>query len=165
MAETKPPAAAMPQPTEEHQKLHILAGDWEGDEETAPSPWGPGGPAKGRSNIRVAVDGFFLVQDYVEVKDGKTVFRGHGIFGWDAQQQTYTWYWCDSMGQVPSQPSRGRWQGDTLVFESSSQQAQGRYTYRFEGESTYHFKLENSFDGGQNWLTFMSGTYRKTTAS
>ena len=72
MAETKPQAAAMPQPTEEHEKLHILAGDWEGDEEIAPSPWGPGGPAKGRSNIRVAVDGFFLVQDYVEVKDPAT---------------------------------------------------------------------------------------------
>ena len=66
------------------------------------------------------------------------------------------------MGQVPPQPSRGRWQGDTLVFESSSAQAQGRYTYRFEGESTYHFKLENSFDGGETWLTFMDGTYKKT---
>jgi hypothetical protein len=55
--------------------------------------------------------------------DGRTVFRGHGIYGWNAQQQTYTWYWCDSMGQVPSQPSRGRWRGDTLVFESSSPQA------------------------------------------
>ena len=103
-----------------------------------------------------------MVQDYVEVKDGRTVFRGHGIYGWDAAQQTYTWYWCDSMGQVPAQPSRGRWQGDTLVFESSSPQAQGRYTYRFEGEAIYHFKLENSFDGGATWLTFMEGTYKKT---
>ena len=161
MAETKE-AAPMPQPTAEHKKLHLLAGEWEGDETIAPSPWGPGGPAKGRSSIRVAVDGFYLVQDYVEEKDGRTVFRGHGIFGWDAQQQTYTWYWCDSMGQVPSQPSRGRWLGDTLVFESSSPQAQGRYTYRFEGDATYHFKLENSFDGGKTWLTFMDGTYRKT---
>ena len=66
------------------------------------------------------------------------------------------------MGQVPAQPSRGRWQGDTLVFESSSAQAQGRYTYRFEGETTYHFKLENSFDGGATWVTFMDGTYKKS---
>jgi hypothetical protein len=163
MADTdSKPAAPMPQPTDEHKKLYILAGEWEGDENIAPSPWGPGGPAKGFSSIHVAVDGFFVVQDYVEVKDGRTVFRGHGIYGWDAAQQTYTWYWCDSMGQVPPQPSRGRWQGDTLVFESSSSQAQGRYTYRFEGEAIYHFKLENSFDGGNTWLTFMDGTYRKT---
>jgi hypothetical protein len=156
------PAAPMPQPTDEHKKLYILAGEWEGDENIAPSPWGPGGPAKGFSSIHVAVDGFFVVQDYVEVKDARTVFRGHGIYGWDAAQQTYTWYWCDSMGQVPAQPSRGRWQGDTLVFESSSAQSQGRYTYRFEGESIYHFKLESSFDGGKTWVTFMDGTYKKT---
>ena len=163
MADTdRKPAAPMPQPTDEHKKLYILAGEWEGDENIAPSPWGPGGPAKGFSSIHVAVDGFFVVQDYVEVKDGRTVFRGHGIYGWDAAQQTYTWYWCDSMGQVPPQPSRGRWQGDTLVFQSSSPQAQGRYTYRFEGEAIYHFKLENSFDGGDTWLTFMDGTYKKT---
>ena len=163
MADTdRKPAAPMPQPTDEHKKLYILAGEWEGDENIAPSPWGPGGPARGFSSIHVAVDGFFVVQDYVEVKDGRTVFRGHGIYGWDAAQQTYTWYWCDSMGQVPPQPSRGRWQGDTLVFQSSSPQAQGRYTYRFEGEAIYHFKLENSFDGGDTWLTFMDGTYKKT---
>jgi hypothetical protein len=93
--------------------------------------------------------------------DGRTVFRGHGIYGWNAQQQTYTWYWCDSMGQVPSQPSRGRCRGDTLVFESSSPQARVATRTASSGDSTYHFKLENSFDGGKTWLTFMDGTYRK----
>jgi hypothetical protein len=151
----KPEAAAMPRPGDEHTKLHRLAGDWEGEEQ--------GGTAIGRSTIRIAVDGFFLVQDYVEEKDGRTVFRGHGIFGWDAKDRVYTWYWVDSMGQVPAAPSRGRWEGDTLTFESSSPpNGRGRYTYRFEGPSTYHFKLESSFDGGSTYLTLMEGTYRKT---
>jgi len=37
MADSKP-AASMPQPTDEHKKLYILTGEWEGDENIAPSP-------------------------------------------------------------------------------------------------------------------------------
>ena len=37
----------------------------------------------------------------------------------------------------------------------------GRYTYRFEGDHTYHFKLENSFDGGKSYAQLMEGTYHK----
>jgi hypothetical protein len=81
----------MPKPTEEHRKLHVLAGDWVGDEKLSPSPWGPGGPAVGRYRGRVDMDGFFVVQDYVEEKDGRTVFRGHGVFGYDAQAKEYIW--------------------------------------------------------------------------
>jgi hypothetical protein len=151
----------MPKPTEEHRKLHVLAGDWVGDEKLSPSPWGPGGDAVGRSNIRVDLDGFFVVQDYVEEKDGRTVFRGHGVFGYDVQAKEYIWYWVDSMGFPPSAPSRGRWEGDTLTFKSTSPQGEGRYTYRFQGERSYHFRLENSFDGGKTFTLLMEGSYRK----
>jgi hypothetical protein len=67
----KPQAAAMPQASEAHKKLHVLVGDWEGEEQLSPSPWGPGGPAFGRNVIRSAADGFFIVQDYVKEKDGQ----------------------------------------------------------------------------------------------
>jgi hypothetical protein len=154
-------AAPMPQPTDEHKKLHVLAGSWEGEEKISPSPWGPGGPAVGRFEGRVAVDGFYVVNDYVEEKDGRVVFRGHSVFGWDAAEKTYTWYWFDSMGMVPPAPSRGRWEGDTLTFASSFPQGQGRYTYRFEGSTAYTFTLQNSFDGGKTWNTVMEGRYRK----
>jgi hypothetical protein len=151
----------MPKPTEEHRKLHVLAGDWVGDEKLSPSPWGPGGPAVGRYRGRVDMDGFFVVQDYVEEKDGRTVFRGHGVFGYDAQAKEYIWYWVDSMGFPPAAPSRGRWEGDTLTFRSISPQGEGRYTYRFDGDSAYHFRLENSFDGGKTFTLLMEGSYRK----
>ena len=160
MADNKQ-AAQMPQPTDQHRRLHALAGEWEGDETIAPSPWGPGGPARGRSTISVAVDGFFLVQDYVEEKAGRTVFRGHGIFGWDAESKTYVWYWVDSMGQPPAAPSRGRWEGDTLIFESSSPRGKGRYTYQFDGADGYRFKIENSFDGGKGWATLIEAAYHR----
>ncbi len=151
----------MPKPTEDHRRLHVLAGEWIGDEKLSPSPWGPGGAAIGRSNCRVDLDGFWVVQDYVEEKDGRTTYRGHGVFGFDVQTKEYCWYWIDSMGFVPAGPSRGKWEGDTLTLISQSPRGQGRYTYRFENERTYHFRIENSFDGGKTFQTFMEGTYRK----
>jgi hypothetical protein len=151
----------MPKPSEEHRRLHVLAGEWVGEETLSPSPWGPGGAAVGRSSIRVDLDGFYVIQDYVEEKEGKVVFRGHGVFGYDAQAKEYCWFWLDSMGFFPAAPSRGRWEGDTLTFFSHSPQGQGRYTYRFQGDSGYHFKLENSFDGGKTFTQLMEGSYRK----
>src|SRR5215831_3482400 len=97
----------MPKPTDEHLRLQKLVGEWEGTETLSPSPWGPGGKATGRSSIRSDLDGFFVIQDYVEEKDGRVVFRGHGVFGWDAGDKKYIWYWVDSMGSVPAAPSRG----------------------------------------------------------
>ena len=153
---------AMPKPTPEHQKLHGLAGTWFGEERLNPSPWGPGGTAMGRSICRVDVDGFFVLQDYIEEKDGRVVFRGHGVFGWDGARQKYAWFWVDSMGFVPRAPSLGTWEGDTLVFESEPDGVQrGRYTYRFTGEDSYELTIENSQDGGETWRTLMEGSYQR----
>jgi hypothetical protein len=152
----------MPKPSEEHRRLHMLVGNWSGEEKLSPSPWGPGGLARGRSSCRLDLDGFFVIQDYVEEKDGRETYRGHGIFGYDERAKEYCWYWIDSMGSVPAAPSRGRWEGDTLTFHSTSPQGQGRYVFRFEGQSKYHFRIENSFDGGKTFVTFMEGTYSKT---
>ena len=158
-----PKPAAMPQPTEQHRKLHLLAGEWEGEEKLSLSPWGPGGVAFGRYSGRIAMDGFYVAQDYTEEKEGRVVFRGHGVFGWDAQKAAYAWYWFDSMGQVPPQPSYGQWQGETLTFESSLPQGRGRYSFRFAGTDAYTFKLESSFDGGATYTTLMEGHYRRKT--
>ena len=67
------------------------------------------------------------------------------------------------MGQVPAAPSRGKWEGDTLTLLSNSAMGQGRYIFRFEGDGTYHFRIENSFDGGKRFVTFMEGTYHRRT--
>jgi hypothetical protein len=151
----------MPRPSAEHTKLHVLAGEWEGSETLSPSPWGHGGTAIGKSSGRLGPGGFFVIQDYVEEKGGQVVFNGHGVFGWDAEQKSYAWYWVDSMGFVPDAPARGQWVGDTLTFAKSTPRGEARYTYRFEGERTYHLAIENSFDGGATWKTFMSGTYHR----
>lgn len=151
----------MPKVTDEHRKLYVLLGDWEGEETLSPSPWGPGGPAIGRHSFRLELDGFYVVQDYVEEKDGKVSFRGHGIFGYDTLGKEYTWHWFDNMGFVPGGPSRGTWEGDTLTLQLTTPRGKARYTYRFEGDSKYHFRIDNSFDGGATYVTFIEGTYSK----
>ncbi len=65
------------------------------------------------------------------------------------------------MGFVPAAPSRGQWVGDTLTPHSSSPMGQGRYTYTFASDREYHFKIENSFDGGATFTQFMEARYRK----
>jgi hypothetical protein len=152
----------MPKPDENHAKLQRLAGTWTGEEKMNPSPWGPGGTAIGRYQCRMAVDGFFLIQDYVQETDGKPSYHGHGILGWDGEKKAFAWYWVDSMGQVPAAPSRGQWTGDTLVMEHEPMGGRrGRYTYQFSGDAALLFKIENSQDDGKSWQTFMEGKYRK----
>jgi hypothetical protein len=152
----------MPRPDANHARLHRLVGAWTGEEKMNPSPWGPGGTALGRYHCRVDVDGFFVLQDYVQEKDGNPTYRGHGIFGWDAERKTFIWYWVDSMGSVPAAPSRGQWNGDSLIFEHEPMgDRRGRYTFEFSGETLLIFRIENSQDGGKSWQTFMEGKYRK----
>lgn len=145
----------------EHVKLHVFDGEWVGDEVMAPSPWGAGGPAVGRHTGRIVCDGFFVTHDYRREKDGAVTFRGHGVFGYDVTQAQFSWYWVDSMGTIPAQPAWGTWSGDTLRFTSVSPLGSGRYTYVFDGLDRYDFALENSFDGGQTWHTFLTGVYRR----
>lgn len=153
----------MPKPGPGHEKLHVLAGEWEGAEKMLPSPYGPGGSATGHMTARVDIDGFFVISDYTQQKDGAPGFRGHGVYGYDPQSDEYTWYWVDSMG-MPASVSRGRWVGDTLTFESSHPGGGGgRYIYRFEGNDKHHFRIENTFDGGQTWNPFMEATYVRKT--
>src|SRR5215471_18905760 len=138
----------MPKPSEAHRALQAFVGEWTGSETMPPSPWGPGGVATGKNSVRMDLDGCFAIEDYVQEKDGRVVFRGHGVFGWDGERKDHAWYWIDSMGFMPDGPAYGEWRGDTLALAKSTPRGQARYTFRFEGPDTYHFRIENSFDGG-----------------
>jgi uncharacterized protein DUF1579 len=146
-------------PGPEHERLAALEGTWEGDEQLSPSSWGPGGTARGRLVGRVDLDGFFLVQDYVQEKDGRAVYRGHGVIGYDAGATTYTWYWVDSMGS-PSEPMKGSWSGDALRFEHASPHGDGRYEFRLEGRDRLRFLVDRRF-AGSDWQNFLTGVYER----
>jgi Protein of unknown function (DUF1579) len=156
----------MPKPNEQHRRIARLAGTWVGEEKMNPSPWGPGGVRDGRYDNRVICDGFFVVSDYRQMAHGTKdiTYLGHGVFGVDPATQEVTWYWVDSMGHPPASAARGRWDGEalTLVGRDEKGKLHGRYTFAFEGAERIRFKLENTQDGGQTWLTFMEGSYLKT---
>jgi hypothetical protein len=150
----------MPKPGAEHARLARFAGTWSGKEELSDSPWGPGGPALGRCEMREAVDGMALLQDYAEEKAGQTVFRGHGVFTIDPANGDVLWWWFDSMGFPPDPPARGRWNGDRLLFEKKTPRGEARYEFLFGGDH-YDFRIENRFPGQSEFVVFMKGHYRR----
>lgn len=150
----------MPKPTDAHKKLQKLIGAWSGEEKLFPSPWDPiGGMATGRVQNRAALDGFAVIQDYSQERGGLTTYLGHGVFGWDAQGQSYTFHWFDSMGMPPNL-YRGNFQGAVLSMTHKGPQGHSRAIFDFSKEGKYYFKMEMSQDGNK-WMTFMEGNYTK----
>lgn len=152
----------MPQPADAHRQLEVLVGDWVGDEKIHPSPFDPqGGPATGRVHNRRAVEGFAVVQDYEQQRGGKTTFRGHGVFWFDARRNAYVMTWWDSFG-CPGTEFTGALNSGILLLTSSGPQGHSKATFdlREARAGNYAFRMEISPDG-QQWLTFMEGSYRR----
>lgn len=149
----------MPRPTDAHRKLELLAGSWSGEERLHPSPWDPrGGTAIGRITNRVALDGFALLHDYEQDRDGTITFRGHGVLSWNAIEQCYVMHWFDSMG-TPANEFRGTFDSkDVLTLTSKSSQGLSRAIFDLSKEGEYSFRMDVSPDGNQ-WQTFMDGSY------
>ena len=151
----------MPQPGEPHQKLQALAGEWTGTETMHPTPWDPtGGPAEGHYTMRAALGGFGVIQEYRQTRGGQPSYEGHGVLGYDSQEQCYLWHWSDSMGGVPAKVSQGHWQGNTLTFQHAGPMGHVRYVWQFRDDGGIDFSIENSPDEAQ-WIPFMNGTYHK----
>lgn len=150
-----------PRPTEHHARLARLAGEWTGDETLSATPDVPEQRATtGHFDNRMGVDGFYLINDYTQQRDGKVVFRGHGVYGWDEASERYTMRWFDSMGRDPGPPVLGEWAGDTLTFAAKGPHGQARYVYRIDGNDAFEFRIEVSNDG-QQWTTMMAGRYTR----
>jgi hypothetical protein len=151
----------MPKPGAAHEKLARFVGKWTIAETMHPSPWDPkGGTADGRTEYRLACDGFFLVCDYDQLRGGEVTFSGHGVYGWDAEKKKHTMHWFDSMGMDPGAPALGDFEGDTLVFQHATRMGHARYTYRFESRDRFTFRIESSRDGVE-WLTFLDSVYSR----
>ena len=80
---------AAPTPLEEHRKLAVFAGEWTGEEMVYPSRWTAGGPATSHVVARIDLNGFYLIQDTRQMRDGKETFATHGVFTYDREDRTY----------------------------------------------------------------------------
>ncbi|MGY3462724.1 hypothetical protein ACVWW5_008174 [Bradyrhizobium sp. LM3.4] len=100
-------AASSPLP--EHARLAAFAGEWNGEEVVFPSRWTEGGSATSHVVAHMDLNGFYLIQDSVQTRDGKQVFATHGIFTFDREDRTYKLFWYDSLGYTPPSPASGGW--------------------------------------------------------
>jgi hypothetical protein len=149
----------MPKPGPAHKQLAKLAGNWVGEEKMHPSPWDPKGfVATGKVRNTLSLDGFCILQEYEQLRDGKTSFRGLGIFTWNELKKCNELAWCDSMGGM-IQVFAGKWEGDVLRASNEGPMGMTRCSFDVSGNG-YKFTMEGSQDGKQ-WATFMEGKYAK----
>lgn len=150
----------MPVVTDAHKKLNVFAGKWQGEEKMFPSPWDPkGGTAIGRSDTRIALDGFALVHDYEQERGGAITFRGHGILRYDAPTNRHQFHWFDSMGSPPELFEGGEKDG-VWTFTSKNPIGYARCSFDFRTSGQYRFKMEMSEDGS-TWAPMMDGVMKR----
>ena len=148
----------MPKPGKEQQQIAKLAGRWIGGEDISETPFGPACKTTAVVDNKLSLDGFCVVQDYEQKRDGVVSFKGHGVFAWDPVKQKSVMHWFDTMGGVP-QVFDGEWKGDTLTMQCSHPMGHTRCSFTVKGNQ-YLFTMEMSQDGKQ-WMSFMKGAYKK----
>jgi hypothetical protein len=154
----------MPKPTAAHRRFESMAGNWRGTEIMHPSPWDPvGGTATGQTTSRVALDGFTMVGDYKQERNGMVTFQGHSVWSYDTKDNCYLFYWWDSMGS-PVNIFKGNFDGDKLTMVCSDYSGTWRLTYDYSTPGTLKSKMEISQDG-QNFNPFFEGAYQKAAAA
>jgi hypothetical protein len=150
----------MPKPTDAHIKLEKLLGNWKGEEKLNPSPWDTkGGPATGKENNRSSLDGFVVIQEYEQIRNGVPTFKGHGVFTYDPYQKCYCMHWFDSMG-APVNEFKGNFENNILTMTHQGKMGHSRAIMDFSKDGVYKFKMDGSQDGKQ-WVPFMEGSYTK----
>ena len=150
----------MPKPTADHKKLERLAGIWKGKDKLHPSPWDPkGGVAEGFQRGRVSLDGFAVVIDYEQSRDGKKSFAGHGVYTLDPKSKQVVLHWFDTMGQG-AEEFRGSWKGEVLTLESKTAMGHARLSYDCSRAGALTSRMEMSQDG-KSWAPMLDSTYQR----
>jgi hypothetical protein len=147
-------------PLAEHARLAAFAGEWNGEEMVFPSRWTAGGPATSHTVARMDLNGFYLIQDSVQMRDGKQVFATHGLFTYDRDDRTYKLFWYDSLGYTPPSPASGGWVGNTLTLVRGSLRGNARHVYEIIDDSSYSLKIQFSPDA-EGWADVLTGVYRR----
>jgi len=151
----------MPSVSPEMKRLaELFVGTWHGEEKLYPSEWDPkGGPATGRWTVKAGVDGFCVLVDYEESRDGKVNYVGHGVHGFDAKDQCFYVYWFDNIGMMPTKAVKATLHGDTYTYRESSPMGHTRMTYAWN-DGSFSFTIERSKDG-ETWSPMHEGRYRR----
>jgi hypothetical protein len=151
---------AAPTPLEEHRKLKVFAGEWAGEEMVHPTRWTSGGPATSQVAARIGLNGFYLIQDARQMRDGQESFATHAVFTYDRDDRLYKLFWHDSLGYFAPSPASGGWSGNALVLVRGSLRGNARHVYEVVDDNTYNLKIQFSPDS-EGWADVLTGTYRR----
>jgi hypothetical protein len=149
-----------PKPLEQHRRLAALAGEWTGEETVFPSRWVAGGQATSHVVARMDLNGFYLIQDTRQIRDGKESFATHGVFTFDREDKLYKLFWHDSLGYFAPAPASGGWKDKTLTLLRGSLRGNARHVYEIVDSDTYTMKIQFSPDA-EGWADVLTGTYRR----
>ena len=127
---------AAPVPSDEHRRLHAFAGEWSGEETVFPSRWVAGGQATARVVARLDLNGFYLIQDTKQFRDGKESFATHGVFTYDREDRLYKLFWHDSLGYFAPSPASGGWKANALTLVRGSLRGNARHVYEIVDDNT-----------------------------
>ncbi len=149
-----------PQPTPGHAKLALFVGTWTGTENMYPSHWDPEGfVAEGCNTGRLALNGFALINEYEQRRDGEVTFTGHGVLTYDPRTDQYQMTWFDCLGTAPEM-FVGKFEGEVLTLLSDRGEAQARLTYDFRQAGRWLGRMEMSTDG-KFWNTLFESEYER----
>src|SRR4030081_2341592 len=145
---------------EDHRKREVVAGERAGGEVVFPSRWIAGGPATSQVVARIDLNGFYLIQDTVQMRDGKEAFATHGVFTYDREDRHYKLFWHDSLGYYSPAPASGGWTGKTLILVRGSLRGNARHGYEVIDDNSYTMKIQFSPDA-EGWADVLTGVYRR----
>jgi hypothetical protein len=153
----------MPKVGNEQKQLNeLFSGVWRGEEKIYPSDWDPkGGTCFGTWVVHASLDGFCLLVDYSEERDGKVNYRGHGIHTWDPHASTFLVYWFDNIGFPPKAGIPAKLEGNRYTYESDDgPQGWTRMTYEWK-DTRFEFRIDKSKDGRKTWQPMHEGRYTR----
>ena len=149
-------------PLAEHARLAAFAGEWNGEEVVFPSRWTEGGTATSHVVARMDLNGFYLIQDTRQRRDGKESFATHALFTYDRDDRLYKLFWHDSLGYFPPSPASGTWVGNVLTLVRGSLRGNARHVYEIVDDNTYNMKIQFSPDA-EGWNDVLAGVYRRVS--
>jgi hypothetical protein len=108
----------------------------------------------------MALNGFYLIQDTRQIRDGTETFATHGLFTYDREDRLYKLFWHDSLGYYPPSPASGGWSGKTLTLVRGSLRGNARHVYEVMDDNSYSMKIQFSPDA-EGWADVLTGVYRR----
>jgi hypothetical protein len=145
-------------PGPQHGKLALLTGEWTGDEQIFPNPWGPAGPARGRWSFNLDPSGFNLIHRFNEQRLSGYSFHAHGVLTVDPATEEIIWFWFDSYGFPPLSPARGKWSGTTLTLEKQTPRGVSRSIFDLRSDQ-FLYSVHSRQTDQADFFPVMEGTF------